>query len=536
MKKIVIGLLLILGVVSPTLAEAAFRDAALEALAVQHDGRTKPFLSFAKETLWFITGRTSLPNSSPIESLLGLLSSPEEAIRRKLIPISYQPLLQALGLGKTKQYFSIQDLNQNGKFIELYQAAEAKKSQGLQLAGLDNKLLEVSARAEVLQGVVSGVSICILPPLPGAAAPEGNWGSLAELPHYDAATQEEVLRLVKALEASVSKDQAAFDSAAHSLIQYLRTLGGDQYPSERKLALELFYEKSGLFQKSWIFYFLGFLLFLLPAAKNRVLIGLAWAGTLTGFVLHTGALALRIVIGGRAPVSNMYESLIFLAWSLVVVSICLSLIYRHRLILAVGSALGFLALLISDLLPINSNVSSLVPVLRSNYWLTIHVLTIVTSYGVFALAMGLGHFNLGLFIFAPRKKSLIHTTTKFLYRIIQIGVLLLAAGTILGGMWANESWGRFWGWDPKETWALISLLGYLAIVHGRFAGWLKDFGLALGSLIGFLLILMTYYGVNFILGQGLHSYGFASGGTAYVLGFVIFELIFISVACLRYRR
>jgi hypothetical protein len=123
----------------------------------------------------------------------------------------------------------------------------------------------------------------------------------------------------------------------------------------------------------------------------------------------------------------------------------------------------------------------------------------------------------------------------FLYRALQAGTLFLAAGTLLGGVWASYSWGRFWGWDPKETWALIALLTYLAILHGRFLGWIRDFGLAVGALVGGLTVLMAWYGVNFILGTGLHSYGFGSGGYGYVAGFVVLEVAVIAAAFLRVR-
>ena len=111
-----------------------------------------------------------------------------------------------------------------------------------------------------------------------------------------------------------------------------------------------------------------------------------------------------------------------------------------------------------------------------------------------------------------------------------MGVILLAAGTILGGVWANESWGRFWGWDPKETWALISLLGYLALLHARFIGWVKDFGLAVGAVLCFMLIVMTWYGVNFVLGRGLHSYGFGAGGGQWITLYLIAEFVYLSLA------
>ena len=117
----------------------------------------------------------------------------------------------------------------------------------------------------------------------------------------------------------------------------------------------------------------------------------------------------------------------------------------------------------------------------------------------------------------------------FLTKCLQGGVLLLALGTILGAIWADYSWGRFWGWDPKEVWALVSLLGYLALLHARLKGWIKEFGLAMGSVGCFFLVVMAWYGVNFVLGKGLHSYGFGQGGLSYVLTFTIFHFAFMLV-------
>jgi cytochrome c biogenesis factor len=130
---------------------------------------------------------------------------------------------------------------------------------------------------------------------------------------------------------------------------------------------------------------------------------------------------------------------------------------------------------------------------------------------------------------------LIRTINSFVYRSIQLGVLLLAAGTILGGVWANESWGRFWGWDPKETWAFISLMGYLALLHARFAGMVGAFGTAVGAILGFQLILMTWYGVNFVLAAGLHSYGFGAGGGGYILAYLAAEGAFLGLVAFRYK-
>ncbi len=196
------------------------------------------------------------------------------------------------------------------------------------------------------------------------------------------------------------------------------------------------------------------------------------------------------------------------------------------------------------------------PVLRDNFWLTLHVLTITASYGAGALVWGLAnlsllHFLLGRYretvdtspadgsadAAAPRKlpPEACTTLAQFMYRGMQVAVLLLAAGTIFGGLWADVSWGRFWGWDSKEVWALIALLVYLGILHARLTGLVGEFGLAAGAILGATAIIIAWYGVNFVFGSGLHSYGEGTGGGGYVALGLIINWLLVGAAWLRYR-
>ena len=311
----------------------------------------------------------------------------------------------------------------------------------------------------------------------------------------------------------------------------------DDYPAARTLGIEVHYNRFKPFRTAWLFYLLGFLVLLasFPLASRPA----GWAGmglVIAAFLVHAYGMVLRMTISGRPPVTNMYESVIWVAWGAMLFALIFEAVYKVRYFAACASALAVICLILADNVPIlNGSIDPLVPVLRDNMWLTVHVLTITLGYAAFTLAMGLGHLNLGLYFFAPGRTALFKSLSLFLYRALQVGTLFLAVGTMLGGIWASYSWGRFWGWDPKETWAFIALLGYLAILHGRMIGWLRDFGTAVGSIIGYLGVLMAWYGVNFVLGTGLHSYGFGSGGYTYVGGFVAFELLVIVAALLRRR-
>jgi ABC-type transport system involved in cytochrome c biogenesis permease subunit len=153
----------------------------------------------------------------------------------------------------------------------------------------------------------------------------------------------------------------------------------------------------------------------------------------------------------------------------------------------------------------------------------------VSSYAAFLLALALGHIAL-INVLAGKRQETVRPIYQSVYRAMQIGVLLLATGVVLGAFWANYSWGRFWDWDPKETWALIALLCYLFLLHGRIAGWWGGFGLSVGAVLAFQAVLMAWYGVNFLLGKGLHSYGFGSGGSTYAYAFVAVEVVFVAIA------
>jgi ABC-type transport system involved in cytochrome c biogenesis permease subunit len=158
------------------------------------------------------------------------------------------------------------------------------------------------------------------------------------------------------------------------------------------------------------------------------------------------------------------------------------------------------------------------PVLRNNFWLVVHVMTITLSYGAMALALGLGNITLGYYWKRTRDLATVRALSLFTYRTLQVGVVLLAAGTITGGIWAARSWGRFWGWDPKEVWALVALLGYLAVLHAAYVGWVGYRGLAALAIGCFALVVMAWYGVNYVLGAGLHSYGFGANDSHFYVG------------------
>jgi cytochrome c-type biogenesis protein CcsB len=393
----------------------------------------------------------------------------------------------------------------------------------------------------VLGNVMSGNALLIVPspqretdawmaPDPGAIAAYYNEAQIA--PAF--------AELTKMMRAYTQADAFSFSSAARQLQDNLRALSPSIYPQKRQLQLEYFYNHfQGFYRAIWCY---GIALVILIAAHLRkrggalqtVGVGIA----LLGLVFQASGIVMRCLIAGRPPVTNMYESIIWVSFAVSFFGMIFFARYRAPIYLLAALPVTLIALLLVHQMPIAmpASIDPLVPVLRDNFWLTIHVLTITLSYAAFALAMGFGHILLWRYARNPAAARADAPMHFWLYRVLQLGVLLLAAGTILGGVWANYSWGRFWGWDPKETWALIALLCYILALHGRLAGWWTQFGLAVASVVCFLAVLMAWYGVNFVLGKGLHSYGFGIGGETYVAIFVVLDLLFVAFAIWRCRR
>ncbi len=309
------------------------------------------------------------------------------------------------------------------------------------------------------------------------------------------------------------------DELLESINGYQKKFGAKVRPSEEKIDLEIAYNKYDVFQKLPYAYLFGAIMMLIftiiQIFKDRKALRIVingfhiFIGLL--FALHTLGLIARWYISGHAPWSNAYESIIYIAWA----TMFFGLAFDRKSKLTVASSAFVTAMILAAAYMnwIDPEIANLQPVLNS-YWLMIHVAVIVASYGPFALGMILGFVSLLLIFFTNDKNKEkmdlnIQELTYINEMALTIGLVMLTIGNFLGGQWANESWGRYWGWDPKETWALISIMVYAFVIHARFVPSLRGkWVFNLMSLFAFLSILFTYYGVNFHL-VGLHSY--ASG-------------------------
>jgi cytochrome c-type biogenesis protein CcsB len=512
-------------------------------LAVQDGGRRKPLDTFAKETLIRITGKSTYTNNSgrkwqPNDFVLSALLETHDWKNEPMVLVSFGKLKEQLGFDKTQRRFSFAQLAGSIELQRLANEAQALKRAEKPLDRIQQEALGVSDRLTLFARVIDGSALLIVPAPTNETDPwvePSGWSKF----YSEAQFAPVQTQLQTAATAYVNGDGFNFSRAANQLRDNLRGLSPSIYPQERQLRLESFYNHFEAFYRAiWCY---GIALVILIAAhlrkRGRALQSIGVAVALLALAFHASGIVMRCMIAGRPPVTNMYESIIWVSFAVSFFGMIFFARYRAPVYLLAALPVTLVALLLVHQMPIAmpSSIDPLVPVLRDNFWLTVHVLTITLSYAAFALAMGFGHILLWRYARNPAVARADAPMHFWLYRVLQLGVLLLAAGTILGGVWANYSWGRFWGWDPKETWALIALLCYILALHGRLAGWWTQFGLAVASVVCFLAVLMAWYGVNFVLGKGLHSYGFGIGGETYVATFIVLDLLFVAFAIWRYR-
>jgi len=513
--------------------EAALAPEALEAvrpIAIQHNGRHKPFDSFARETLDHITGEPRVGGEDPVETVLSIIANPEPWQAKPLLWVPFGPLREALGMDRKATHISYNELVSTRKLMRMLPAIAQKQQRDEKLTMLEQETWDVYERFAALSALFDQ-NLELVPPQSSSA-------SQVWLPIFETSFQNDWTSLTAAVRESRHEDVI---SSARELSGRLRQANPAAYPTSWRLQLEVWYNRAGLFGWARLLYALAAVMLMLGLATTRQAaqrlgIGALWAGCL----LHASGIIIRVVLGGRPPVSNFFETMLWLPFVGVILGLIFERLYRAGYFGIAASILAAVTLELTNHVPLDASISPVVAVLRSNLWLTIHVLTIVASYGALALATVLAHIYGWLYLRRAGRHPALVSLDLFLYRAIQVGVVLLAGGVMLGAVWANASWGRYWGWDPKETWALITLLWFLAALHGRFAGWLKGVGVALCTIAGFFLLLMTYYGVSFYL-VGLHSYagGHAKPVPPLLIAYLIAEAAFLALvglAALRRRQ
>ncbi len=407
--------------------------------------------------------------------------------------------------------------------------------------------MKVDERVNIVYMIYTGGFLKMFPLRDGTHT----WGSPQEA-MKNAVSGEDSLYLKSIIpmfaEALQTNNKATAKQISESVITYQQKFAQYDLPPASKSKAELLYYKLMIFEKLFPFYattglimLIGLIVMVIRGRKKISLLVriLSWL-LFAGFLFHTFGLGLRWYVSGHSPMSNGYESMIFISWVTLLAGFIFS--RKSAFALSATAVLASMTLMVAHLSFMDPEITNLVPVLKS-YWLTLHVSVITGSYGFLGLGAILGIISMILMALSnennrERISNTIDELAVINLRTLILGLYFLTIGTFLGAVWANESWGRYWGWDPKETWSLITIIIYSLVTHSRLIPGMKDiYTFNLLSLFAFSSVLMTYFGVNYYL-SGLHSY--AAGDPVPVPSSVYITVIILAglsyVAYMKYRK
>lgn len=507
------------------------------------DGRIKPIDTVSTEVLNKVHGSGTFQGMTANQVVLSMMSSPEQWQVQPLIKVFHPELKKIIGIPSSQKYAAFSDFfEKEGEhaFKLTKYSEEANRKKPAERNQFDKDILKVDERVNICYMVFTGEVFKMIPkqndPIKRWFAPQEAVMGFAKL------EGDEVRGLLGSYFDAIGEglEKGNWDNAnkaIEKLKAYQQQYGSEIIPSNSRIKAEVFFNHAKIFDRLSPFYLLSGLLLLVfifakmvkPKTPITLITKLVLGVNIAAFSIHTFGLALRWYISTHAPWSDGYESMIYIAWAIALSGIFFA---RQSIVaLSLTSILTGVTLFVAHLSWMDPQITNLVPVLKS-YWLNIHVSVITASYGFLGLCSLLGFFTLILFALRKPTNSDIDRNIVEATRINEmamiLGLSLLTIGNFLGGVWANESWGRYWGWDPKETWALVSILFYAAIVHFRFVPKLNTpFAFAVASTICFASIIMTYFGVNFYL-SGMHSY--AAGDPIPVPSFVYYTLAVVVLA------
>ncbi|GLH71983.1 hypothetical protein GETHLI_04850 [Geothrix limicola] len=534
-------------------------------LPILEGGRVKPLDSLARNSLLVIHSRQGFRHQGrmvgPDEWILDVMFRPQVADQQAIFVIDDPDVIGLIGAQQkqNRNYFSFADLSSHLDEIQKQASnAQQKKPQTrsrfesaisnlfdrvylyyklrntLQLAGSPGLGWEIqslgTAEAPLRhQDLIQLAHFRILPPTAGAN-PDA-WQSVGQA--LSAAQSGVPLHpglapLAKMNAAYVANDAAAFNQALHEMNSVVSTLKPGALDHATN---EVIFNRAQPFFVGLSIYFVAFLTLCISwIYKPDLLRPTAYALLVSGAIVHTLGLAARIILQGRPPVTNLYSSAIFVGWGAVILGLIVERMYRKGFGTAVASLAGFATLIVAQNLGTEGDTMEMMrAVLDSNFWLATHVVTITIGYsgtflaGAIAIAYALRKHIVGK-ADPETEKALVDMA----YGIICFSLFFSFVGTVLGGIWADQSWGRFWGWDPKENGALLIVLWNAVILHARWAGYVRERGTMVMAIFGNMITAASWFGVN-LLGVGLHAYGFTDSGFWWLVGFWATQLVFMGI-------
>ena len=517
-------------------------------LVQDQKGRTKPLFTLSNDILRKVTRKNEFEGLNSMQVFLGLYFDFNNWKDVPFISVSSSDIQRKLGISRNYASFAdLVNLEGNGtyKIAEEVNAAYSKSPS--ERSKTDKEMMKIDERVNIVYMIFKGDFMKLFPLKDGTH----DWGSSQDA--LKKATSKEdsiyVATIIPSLsDALQTNNKVKVRQIAESITGYQTRFSLYSLPSQSKTDAEVLYYKLGIFEHLFPFYatlglvmLIGLITMVIRGNKGTsVLVKVLGWLLLAGFLFHTLGLGLRWYVAGHAPMSNGYESMTFISWAIILAGFIFS--RKSAFALSAAAVLAGMTLMVAHMSFMDPEITNLVPVLKS-YWLTLHVSVIVSSDGFLGVGAILSLINLILLSLSNNKnRERISTTidelTVINFKTLTIGLYLLTIGTFLGAVWANESWGRYWGWDPKETWSLITIIIYSIVIHSRRIPGMKDvFTFNLISLFAFSSVLMTYFGVNYYL-SGMHSY--ASGDPVPVPSFVYIVVIVLAALSLlaysKYRK
>jgi ABC-type transport system involved in cytochrome c biogenesis permease subunit len=535
-------------------------------MLILENGRQKPMDTFARNLLKQFSGRSNLSGRDASAWLARVLFVPGETLSEQIFLVNHPDVPAALGIpGQARQRFSFMQINSAADRLQQL-AMQAAQLDEKNRSAVENEILRLYVNTNIYASLLNAFGFAQKPesgfPEPEAAAapilaimplPDARmekWLSPGEIIATPGQRQPgihaEITFLTRAAKAFASGRNKEFSLAIDAFNDSIqeRLLPGRV---NNKISLEIFYNQFDPFFKAELAYGLVLVFLLLSLLfPGRHIPGLSRLFLLAGLLVHTFGVVARMIIMSRPPVTNLYETFVFVAWTGVLLGIILEFFQKKSLgvydrplggigIMA-GSVAGLLFLLIAGRYSLEGDtMGMLAAVLDSNLWLTTHVVTISVGYAGCVIAGIIGHVYIVHQLLHPGDRLFRQRTAGSIHAVLAFGLVFTFIGTVMGGIWADQSWGRFWGWDPKENGALLIILWCAILFHARLAGMIGSLGMAAGAVGSIITVVLAWFGVN-LLGVGMHSYGFTSGVARWLLGFVGGELVFIMVALLVIRR
>ncbi len=517
-------------------------------LVQDFDGRIKPLDTQAMEIVHKITRQDGFLGLNNVEILLGMMTYYDTFQRIKMFATSSKELREILGTPIDEKYISFMDAFDGYNYKLANYVEEANRKDPSKRTILEKDIIKLDEKISIAYTIYTAQILNIFPDI---STDKMSWLSPADA--IIAFSQEDALKIQTMLQNYFSGvDKGVRTNIWDDANNALNTLKNFQKEhskvaiSPSRVNMEIWLNHYNPFKNlTYVYLLIGLVLlvFVMIAVIRNIPLNLrigkiCYLLIVISVIIHTLSLGIRWYIGNHAPWSNAYESMIYIAWAGIIAG---SVFFKYSyLALSMASLMAGITLFVAHLGFMDPQIGNLVPVLKS-YWLNIHVSVITASYGFFGFSFMIGVITLVLFVLKTSARmhlNQIITNLSYINELsLLLGLALLTIGNFLGGVWANESWGRYWGWDSKETWSLITIVIYAFILHMRFIPKLHSvFALSVASVLGFYAVLMTYFGVNFYL-TGKHSY--ASGESVpipiFLYIFIIATIILISLAT-RHRK